>query len=64
MAHKKYCLYDFYECYGIVAECDTLREIRQAWTGWVADTDGECDLMILLWDQNLQGFRPFHGSEK
>ena len=62
MTRKKYCLYDFYERYGVVAECDTLREIRQAWTSWMAETEGKCKLMILLWDENLLGFRPFPGS--
>ena len=62
MTRKKYCLYDFYERYGVVAECDTLREIRQAWISWMTETDGECDLMILLWDENLLGFRPFPGA--
>ena len=42
VTHKKYCLYDFYERYGVVAECD---------------------LMILLWDENMLGFRPFYGSQ-
>ena len=58
VARKKYQLYDFYECYGVVAECDTLKEIYKAWDNWVANTDGECDLIIRQWDENLQGYRP------
>ncbi|MDE5754819.1 MAG: hypothetical protein K2H89_09825 [Oscillospiraceae bacterium] len=57
MTHKKYQLYDFYECYGAVADCDTLEEIEKACADWEAETDGECDLIIRQWDENLQGYK-------
>ncbi|MDE7122607.1 MAG: hypothetical protein K2O42_10670 [Oscillospiraceae bacterium] len=63
MTRKKYQLYDFCELYGAVADCDTLEEIQEVRTDWEVETDGECDLIIRQWDENLQGYRPFYGSE-
>ncbi|MDE6087909.1 MAG: hypothetical protein K2G25_05930 [Oscillospiraceae bacterium] len=63
MTRKKYQLYDFYGLYGAVADCDTLEEIEEARADWEAETDGECDLIIRQWDENLLGYRPFYGSE-
>lgn len=62
VTNKKYQLYDFYECYGAVADCDTLEEIKQEAEQWESETDGECDLIVRQWDEKLLGYRAVSGS--
>ena len=56
--HKEYQLYDLYDCYGIVGEYDTLDELKQAADEWETETDGECDLVLRRWNEDMQAFRP------
>lgn len=56
--HKEYQLYDLYDCYGIVGEYDTLDELERAADEWGIETDGECDLVLCRWNEDIQAFRP------
>ena len=46
---KKFRVYDLYEAYGGVSNCDTLEEALKIAEIWREETDGECDLVIMRW---------------
>ena len=52
-----YQVYDLYECFGAVGVYDTLEEAEKAARDWEAKTDGECDVIIRVWDETLCGYR-------
>jgi len=53
---KKYQVFDLYECYGSVGEFDTYGEACMAAAFWRKETDGECDLVILKWNDTYQAY--------
>jgi len=48
---KKYRVFDMYEAYGTVADCDTREEADKIVNQWTDETDGECDLTIMEWSE-------------
>ena len=53
---KKFRVYDLYECYGVVSECDTLEEARKIVRSWKEETDGECELIIQRWSDTYYAY--------
>jgi hypothetical protein len=48
---RKYRVFDLYEAYGTVADCDTMEEAENIVSQWTEETDGECDLVIMEWSE-------------
>jgi len=48
---RKYRVFDLYEDYGTVADCDTMEEANRIVSQWTDETDGECDLVIMEWSE-------------
>ena len=51
MKNRKYRVFDMYEAYGTVADCDTREEADKIVSQWTEETDGECDLTIMEWSE-------------
>lgn len=51
MKNRKYRVFDMYEAYGTVADCDTREEADKIVSQWTDETDGECDLTIMEWSE-------------
>ena len=57
MKPKAYKLFDLYECYGEIGTFDTLEDALKAAEKWEEDTDGECDLVILRWNNIYSAYK-------
>lgn len=55
---KKYELSDWYEGELIIGTYDTMAEAEKSARQFIADTDGECDLAISKWNDNLNMYMP------
>ena len=53
---KKFRVYDLYENCGAVGEFDTYAEACTAAALWRKETDGECDPVILKWNDTYQAY--------
>ena len=49
-----YKIYDYYEGRQLVAECEDFESMKKAKKEYIADTDGECDLEVVLSTRNSQ----------
>ena len=45
-----YKLYDYYEGKQKIGEYDNWHDLQKAKKEWIADTDGECDLVVEEYD--------------
>lgn len=54
--HKRYMLYDDVEDYGPVGYYDSIDELINAYKEWKKETDGECCLSFLEWDNNFSDY--------
>lgn len=61
--HKMYELYDYTDGYGIVDYYDTMDEVMEAAEEWKIDTDGDCDLHIRKWDDDLEMYLPINENK-
>lgn len=51
---KKFKVYDYFENYGCVRNYDTLKDAKKACKEWHEDTDGDCDLVIKVYDEKFK----------
>ena len=61
---KKYRLYDVYEEKELIAECDTMAEVRKACRQRDMDTDGEWEPMLFKLNKQAEdrnSYRRFEG---
>ena len=58
MKRKKYELSDWYEGENIIGTYDTIAEAEKVAQKFIADTDGECDIIISSWNDNLNMYMP------
>lgn len=45
-----YKIYDYYEGRQLVAECKDFESMKKAKKEYIKDTDGECDLEVVFFD--------------
>ncbi|MBR1555707.1 MAG: hypothetical protein IJ644_10010 [Oscillospiraceae bacterium] len=53
---KKYRVVDLYENTGILGDADTLEDAQTIAGQWEYETDGECDVVIMQWDDTYQAY--------
>lgn len=53
---KKYRVIDLYGNTGILGDADTLEDAETIAGKWEYETDGECDVVIMQWNEVYQAY--------
>lgn len=62
--NERYKLIDFTDDYGLVGHYSTLEEAQEAAEAWRDDTDGDCELVIYEWDEDIQAYVPVREEDE
>lgn len=62
--NERYKLIDFTDDYGLVGRYSTLEDAQEAAEAWRDDTDGDCQLVIYEWDEDVQAYVPIREEDE
>ncbi len=60
---ERYKLIDLTDNYGLVGYYSTLEDMQEAAEDWRIDTDGDCNLLLQMWDEDVQAYVPVREEE-
>ena len=62
--NERYKLLDFTDGYGLVGYYSTLEDAQEAAEAWRDDTDGDCELVIYEYDEDVQAYVPIREEDE